>query len=102
MTITHDFDLYIMTQQDFNKQERITKLINEAKHKELTYRFVLEEFKRNKWNVNLKQAEEMSIVFNVNMVLVLLYAEDLNILNVDNKTRKALKQSRKHKEDYYN
>lgn len=101
MTITHDFDSS-MTQQEFNKQEHITKLIQQAKERDLTYRFVLEEFKRNKWNINLKQAEEMSIIFKVNMVLILLYADDLNILNVDNKTRKALKQSRKHKEDYYN
>lgn len=91
-----------MTQQEFNKEERITKLISEALNKNLTYRFVLEEFKRNKWNVNLKQAEEMSKLFNINMVLILFYAEDLNILNVDTKTKKALSRQRKNKEDYYN
>lgn len=90
-----------MTQIEFNKEERTLNLIKQSKEKELGYRFVLEEFKRNKWNINLKQAETLSNLFNVNMVRILFEAEDLNILNVDSKTKKALKLQRKNKQDYY-
>ena len=91
----------IMTQNEFNKEERIRNLINQTKEKELGYQFILNEFKRNKWNINLKQAEFIANELNVNMVRILFEAEDLNILNVDNKTKKALKLQRKNKQDYY-
>lgn len=84
-----------MKEQDFNR------IISVTKEKELSFRFVLEEFKRKKCNLNLKQAEILSNLFNVNMVRILFEAEDLNILNVDSKTKKALKLQRKNKQDYY-
>lgn len=84
-----------MKEQDFNY------IISVTKEKELSFRFVLEEFKRKKCNLNLKQAEILSNLFNVNMVRILFEAEDLNILNVDSKTKKALKLQRKNKQDYY-
>ncbi len=76
-------------------------LINQALEKDLTYTYVLSEIKRKKWNLNLKQAEHLSTKFNVNMVRILFSAEDLNILNVDSKTKKALKTQRKNKQDYF-
>lgn len=76
-------------------------LINQALEKDLTYIYVLSEIKRKKWNLNLKQAEHLSTKFNVNMVRILFSAEDLNILNVDSKTKKALKTQRKNKQDYF-
>ena len=76
-------------------------LINQALEKDLTYTYVLSEKKKKKWNLNLKQAEHLSTKFNVNMVRILFSAEDLNILNVDSKTKKALKTQRKNKQDYF-
>ena len=90
----------MQTQQEFNKHEQIENLINQALSKDLTYTYVLEEFKRNKWNLNIAQAEKLSNRFDVNMVLILFKAEDMNILNVDARTKKALKLQRKYKEDY--
>lgn len=90
-----------MTQHDFNKEERIENLIKQTKEKNLGYHFILSEFKRNKWNINLKQAEKLSKELNINMVRILFEAEDLNILNVDAKTKKALRIQRKNKQDYY-
>lgn len=89
-----------MTQTEFNKEQLVQNLIQQTKDKGLTYTFILNEFKRNKWNINLKQAEHLSKELNVNMVKILFDAEDLNILNVDNKTKKALKIQRKNKADY--
>jgi hypothetical protein len=89
-----------MTQTEFNKNELFLNLIKQTKEKELGYRFILDEFKRNKWNVNLIQAEKMSIELNVNMFLILLYAQDINILNVDSKTKKIIEKQRKNKEKY--
>jgi hypothetical protein len=88
------------SQQEFNKQEQIENLVLQAISKDLTYTYVLEEFKRNKWNLNIAQAEMLSNRFNVNMVKILFDAEDLNILNVDPRTKKALKLQRKYKADY--
>lgn len=89
-----------MTQQEFNKQELFQNLIKQTNEKNLGYRFILDEFKRNKWNINLVQAEEVSKGLNMNMYPVLLYALDLNILNVDNKTKKIIEKQRKNKEQY--
>ena len=88
------------SQQEFNKTEQIENLIAQAISKDLTYSYVLEEFKRNKWNLNVAQAEKLANRFDVNMVRVLFTAEDLNILNVDPRTKKALKLQRKYKADY--
>lgn len=88
------------SQQEFNKTEQIENLIAQALSKDLTYTFVLEEFKRNKWNLNVAQAEKLANRFDVNMVKILFSAEDLNILNVDPRTKKALKLQRKYKADY--
>ncbi len=88
------------TQQEFNKHEQFENLILQAINKELTYTYVLEEIKRNKWNLNVAQAEKLANRFDVNMVQILFKAEDMNILNVDARTKKALKQQRKYKQDY--
>lgn len=89
-----------MTQTEFNKQELFTNLIKQTKEKDLGYRFILDEFKRNKWNINAVQAEQVSVELNINMFLVLLYAQDLNILNVDNRLKKIIEKQRKNKEKY--
>ncbi len=89
-----------MNQSEFNKQERFDSLIKEAKTKGLGYQFVLEEVKRNKWNLNSKQVEQISTDLDYNNVLVLFYALDLNILNVDAKTKKAILKQKKNKEEY--
>ena len=89
-----------MNQSEFNKEERFNNLIKQAKEKQLGYQFVLEEVKRNHWNVNAKQVELISTTLEFNNALVLFYALDLNILNVDAKTKKALNKQRKNKEDY--
>lgn len=91
-----------MTQTDFNKQELFENLIKQAQEKSLGYRFIVDEFKRNKWNLNLVQAEDISKGLNINMYPVLLYALDLNILNVDKKTKKVIEKQRKNKEQYSN
>jgi hypothetical protein len=89
-----------MNQSEFNKQERFNALIEEAKSKHLTYKFVLDESKRNKWNINAKQAEQIGNSLSTNTVKVLFYALEINILNVDNKTKKALQKQLKNKEQY--
>jgi hypothetical protein len=89
-----------MTQTEFNKNELFLNLIKQTKERELGYRFILDEFKRNKWNINLIQAEKISIELDVNMFLILLYAQDINILNVDSKTKKIIEKQRKNKEKY--
>ncbi len=89
-----------MNQSEFNKQERFNALIQEALTKGLTYKFILDESKRNKWNINARQAEEIATQLNINTVRVLFYALELNILNVDNKTKKALQKQLKNKEQY--
>ena len=88
------------TQQEFNKQEQFDNLILQALGKDLPYSYVLEEMKRNKWNLNVVQSEKLANRFNINMVQILFMAEDLNILNVDPRTKKALKLQRKYKSDY--
>lgn len=89
-----------MNQTEFNKEERFNNLIKQAKEKQLGYQFVLEEVKRNHWNVNAKQVELISTTLDFNNALVLFHALDLNILNVDNQTKKALNKQRKNREDY--
>lgn len=91
-----------MTQTEFNKQELFSNLIKQSKEKNLGYRFILDEFKRNKWNINVVQAEQVSVELGINMFLILLYAQDLNILNVDSKTKKIIEKQRKNKEKYQN
>ncbi len=90
----------MQTQKEFNKQEQFDNLILQALSKDLPYSYILEEMKRSKWNLNVAQAEKLANKFNVNMVQVLFTAEDLNILNVDPRTKKALKIQRKNKSDY--
>lgn len=89
-----------MNQQEFNKQAQFENLIKTALDKKLGYQFILQEFKRNKWNLNLKQAEKIGLALNFNPVLVLIGADDLNILNVDNKTKKAIQKQKKNKDLY--
>lgn len=89
-----------MNQSDFNKQERFNALITEAQSKNLPYTFILEEVKRNKWNINPKQAEQISTLLSINTVKVLFTALELNILNADNKTKKAIQKQLKNKEQY--
>jgi len=91
-----------MTQSKFNKKQEFENLILFAKSKELPFTYILQEIKRKRWNLNLKQAEEISKAYNINMVKILFEAEDINILNVDSKTRKALSLQRKNKSDYDN
>lgn len=84
-----------MTQSEFNKKELIKNIIQTAKEKELGFKYVLEEFKRNKWNINLEQAQLICNELNTNMTYVLFEAEDMNILNVDNSFKKKLNKQRK-------
>jgi len=84
-----------MNQTEFNKQERYEKLINEAISKKLNHTFVLNEFKRNHWNLNEKQVVDVANKLNVNADTILNLALDLNILNVSNKLKKAILKGRK-------
>jgi hypothetical protein len=84
-----------MNQTEFNKQERYEKLINEAVSKNLNHTFVLNEFKRNRWNLNEKQVVEVANKLGVNADTILNMALDLNILNVSNKLKKAILKGRK-------
>lgn len=79
-----------MNQSEFNKEQLFQNLIKQAKEKELGVSFVLSEFKRNKWNLNLKQATSIANELNVNIDTILYQALDLNILNVESKIKKAL------------
>lgn len=79
-----------MNQSEFNKEQLFQNLIKQAKEKELGVSFVLSEFKRNKWNLNLKQATSIANELNVNIDTILYEALDLNILNVESKIKKAL------------
>lgn len=79
-----------MNQSEFNKDQLFQNLIKQAKEKELGVSFVLSEFKRNKWNLNLKQATSIANELNVNIDTILYQALDLNILNVESKIKKAL------------
>ena len=88
-----------MTQSEFNKKEIIKNIIKTAKEKELGYKYVLEEFKRNKWNINLDQARLICDELNTNMTFVLFEAEDMNILNVANSFKKKLEKQRKNLND---
>lgn len=79
-----------MNQSDFNKKERFNNLLQEAQKKNLSYRFILDEFKRNKWNLNLTQAEEISTTLNTDHQRLLRAAIEQNILNVDARTKKII------------
>jgi hypothetical protein len=79
-----------MNQSEFNKEQLFQNLIKQAKEKELGVSFVLSEFKRNKWNLNLKQATSIANELDVNIDTILYQALDLNILNVESKIKKAL------------
>ena len=79
-----------MNQSEFNKEQIFQNLIKQAKEKELGYRFILEEFKRYKWNLNLKQATLLANDLDQPIDSILYYALDLNILNVETKVKKAL------------
>ena len=89
-----------MNQSEFNKQERFNALIVEAQSKGLPYTFILEEVKRNKWNINPKQAEQISNSLNINTAKILFTAYELNILNADNKTKKVIQKQLKNKDQY--
>lgn len=89
-----------MNQSEFNKQERFNALIAEAQSKGLPYTFILEEVKRNKWNINPKQAEQISNSLNINTAKILFTAYELNILNADNKTKKVIQKQLKNKDQY--
>lgn len=90
-----------MNQNEFNKEERFKNLIEQTVTKNLGYRFIVDEFKRNRWNINLKQAEEIGSALKVNIAIILFYADDINILNVDKKTLKAIRNQKKNKDQYY-
>jgi hypothetical protein len=79
-----------MNQSEFNKEQLFQNLLKQAKEKELDYRFILEEFKRYKWNLNLKQATFLANELDQPIDSILYYALDLNILNVETKIKKAL------------
>jgi len=79
-----------MNQSDFNKEQLFHNLIKQAKEKELGVGFILNEFKRNKWNLNLKQATFIANELETNIDSILYQALDLNILNVESKIKKAL------------
>lgn len=79
-----------MNQSEFNKEQIFQNLLKQAKEKELGFRFILEEFKRYKWNLNLKQATILANELDQPIDSILYYALDLNILNVDSKIKKAL------------
>jgi len=91
-----------MTQSDFSKNTHFQSIIDYAKSKDLGYQYVLEECKRLKWNINLKQSEDIANIFKVNHVLILFYADDINILNVDSKTKKNIQKQKKYKHEYIN
>lgn len=88
-----------MNQSEFNKKERFEKLLKETISKKLGYRFLLEEMKRNHWNVNMVQSAEIANSLNVLQTKILFYAYDLNILNVDKKTLKAIKKQKNNEEE---
>lgn len=79
-----------MTQSDFNKKERFENLLVTAKSRDLGISFLLNEFKRNKWNLNLKQAEEITEALSIDYQKLLQTALEMNLLNVDSRTKKAI------------
>lgn len=79
-----------MNQAEFNKEQIFQNLLKQSKEKELGFRFILEEFKRYKWNLNLKQATLIANELNQNIDSILYYALDLNILNVESRIKKSL------------
>ncbi len=85
-----------MIQQEFNKQERFDKLIEETLSKDLGYRFILDSFKKNKWNLNMSQAITIANRLNYPVNRILYYALDLNILNVTTKEKKIIIKNRKN------
>ena len=90
-----------MTQSEFNKTSLIDGWIEQSIQKDLTYRFVVDEFQRSKWNINLIQAEYIADKLGINRMLILFYALELNILNVDAKTKKMITKALKNKHEYY-
>lgn len=87
-----------MSQKEFNNKERFSNLIETAKSKNLGYRFVLEEVRRNRWNINLKQSEKIAEELKQDYQRILQYALEINVLNVDSKTKKVLEKQYKKKE----
>ena len=88
-----------MNQSEFNKKDRFEKLLKETIDKKLGYRFLLEEMKRNHWNVNMIQSADIANRLDVMQTKILFYAYDLNILNVDKKTLKAIQKQRNNQEE---
>ena len=87
-----------MSQTEFNKKDLYSKLLAEAVTKGLSHVFVLNEFKRNKWNLNENQAVELANTFDTNVKDIMNQAMDLNILNVNNKLKKELIKLRKNEQ----
>jgi len=85
-----------MNQKEFNKKELYQRLLTETREKGLGYRFLLDEFKRNKWNLNANQAIEIANFLDQEINRILFYAYDLNILNVDNKTKKVILKAKQN------
>mgnify|MGYP003402559587 CR=1 FL=1 len=88
-----------MNQSEFNKQELFESWIKTAKEQHFDFKYVLDEVKRNKWNVNLTQVTKISNDLNTPINIILWEAEEMNILNVPHKLRKLIQKEKKHVTD---
>jgi hypothetical protein len=75
--------------------EKFKRLIQQAYENDMTYRYVLEEVKRDKQLIDPQQCESISAKLNVSFDRVIFYALDLNILDIDQKTKNVLLKEQK-------
>lgn len=85
-----------MNQKEFNNEQTFQSLLTTAQNKQLGYRFILDSLKRDKRNLNLKQATQIANTLDLAIDRILYYALDLNILNVTTKEKKIILKSRKN------
>lgn len=79
-----------MNQTEFNKTQLYNKLLEETKSKSLSHVFLLNEFKRNHWNVNEKQVTEIANYLEEMPTDIMKTANSLGILNISPKLKKKL------------
>jgi hypothetical protein len=68
----------------------LEQIITDASNRGLSYRFILEEVKREKGNVNERQVVAICNTMDCKPVDVMKLAKELNVLNVPKKLLKKL------------
>lgn len=84
-----------MNQTEFNKKEQEENILTVCKSRNLDYKFVISEYKRNRWNISLNKAEVICKELNCDYQTFLIFAINEGVLSVDNQTKKKILKNAK-------